>query len=103
MVIIFDNDELELLFQGQKPKGKPKYSNDIINGFIKKVKIMQSVSNAEELRQFVSLHFERLLGDKSHLYSIRVNDQYRIEFRLENEEIKLCELAITEDLSKHYR
>jgi Plasmid maintenance system killer protein len=103
MIIKFDNYDLELLYEGQKPKRKPKYPEEVITSFKKKVKTMENVSNAEELRQFTSLRFERLNGNKKDLYSIRVNDQYRIEFRLDNEIIKLAELATIEDLSKHYR
>ena len=56
------------------------------------------------LMKYGSLHYEHLHGDKEGLSSVRVNDQYRIEFREHLEEGKLvatiCEIT---ELSNHYK
>ena len=54
--------------------------------------------------RFTSLHYEKLVGDKVGRESVRVNDQYRIEFRTE---IKSGERIVTVcnilELSNHYK
>ncbi len=51
-----------------------------------------------------SLHYEVLKGDKAGISSIRVNDQYRIEFTVSYQEaetiIYICNIL---DLSNHYQ
>ena len=37
------------------------------------------------------------------MYSIRVDDGYRLEFKLENDIVELTEIAIIEELSNHYK
>ena len=102
MVVQFNNVYLEQLYIGEMPKGKPKYSSQVIEKFIKRVDSLKNLNNAEELFKLKSLGFERLKGGKKHLYSIRINDQYRIEFELDNEVLKLAEIVTIEGLSKHY-
>ena len=56
------------------------------------------------LAKYNSLHYEKLVGDKAGLSSVRVNDQYRIEFEeivVENEVIAtICNIT---ELSNHYQ
>ena len=56
------------------------------------------------LTQYNSLNYEKLKGDKVGLSSVRVNDQYRIEFK---EQIKDGEFVATIcniiELSNHYK
>jgi plasmid maintenance system killer protein len=58
----------------------------------------------EELKQFQSLNFEALKGDRENEYSIRLNLQYRLIFSLikeENDEI-IIESILIKEISKHY-
>ena len=65
------------------------------------VNILDSVEKTVDLFRYRSLHYEKLIGDKKGLESVRVNDQYRIEFRSsENEGITICNI---EELSNHYK
>lgn len=102
MEVKFNNDYLEALFIGEKPKGKPRFAQPVITKFIERVETLKTIENAEELRNFKSLYFERLKGDKNHLYSIRINNQYRLEFELNNHELRLADIVTIEELSKHY-
>ena len=102
MEVVFNNDYLEALYEDKKLKGKPKYTQPIIEKFIKRIDILKRVKNAEELLIFKSLYLERLKGDKNHLYSIRINEQYRLEFELNNHELKIADIVTIEELSKHY-
>lgn len=62
---------------------------------------MDSVEKAVDLFRYRSLHYEKLIGDKKDLESVRVNNQYRIEFRSsEKDGITICNI---EELSNHYK
>ena len=56
------------------------------------------------LCQYNSLRYEKLKGDKAGLSSVRVNDQYRIEFKEYTEDgetiATICNIV---DLSNHYK
>lgn len=103
MDIIFNYPYLKQLYTGDIIKGTPKYPSQIIDKFIKRVDLIKNVENAEALLLLKSLKFERLIGAKSHLHSIRINDQYRIEFELNNSVLKLADIVTIMDLSKHYK
>ncbi len=103
MELHFNNFRLELLYKGEQPKGKPQYQQQTIEKFIKIVGLMKNAENAEDLLKLKSLNFEKLTGNKKHLHSIRVNDQYRLEFELNNSILKLADVANIEDLSNHYK
>ncbi|HEY6975838.1 MAG TPA: type II toxin-antitoxin system RelE/ParE family toxin [Chitinophagaceae bacterium] len=83
-------------------KGKPIYSKEVIIQFKKTVLKLEQIENTTQLRQLKSLNFEALRGDKKGLYSVRVNKQYRLEFKIETDSITLVEIALIERLSKHY-
>ena len=103
MLVKFNNDYLENLFEGKAVKGKPRYSEQVIKKFIQKVTILKNVENSMALRQFGGLNFEELKGDKKGSYSIRIDLSYRLEFQLQNDVIKLTEIAIIDDLTNHYQ
>jgi toxin HigB-1 len=103
MIVKFENDYLEKLFTGKTLKGKPKYSDGVVTKFKKIILILKNVENSIELSKFRGLNFEALKGNKKGLYSVRVDYAYRLEFKLENDIIQLTEIAIIEELSKHYK
>jgi toxin HigB-1 len=100
MLVQFHNDYLEKLFTGEPTKGKPKYSEIIVIKFKKCVLILKTVENSVELAKFRGLNFEALKGDKNGLYSIRVDDGYRLEFKIEKDVIEIVHI---EELSNHYK
>ncbi len=62
-----------------------------------------SASSKESLFPINSLRFEALSGDKAGLFSVRVNDKYRIEFTLEESADKpLLTICNIVELSNHY-
>lgn len=65
---------------------------------------MISQPNVLSLTQYGSLHYEKLSGDKNGLSSVRVNDQYRIEFTEKTEEGQdIATICNIEELSNHYK
>ena len=103
MVVKFENDYLQNLYEGNQLKGKPKYSDPVIRSFILKVNIMKNVENSNSLTQFKGLNFEELKGNRKGIYSIRIDRSYRLEFRLEKDMISLVEIALIDDLTNHYQ
>ena len=99
----FNNGYLEKLYMGLPVSGKPRYTEEVIDKFRKKVIILVNVQNIVQLRNFKSLNFEALKGDEKGLYSIRVNLECRLEFSIERERILLHEVIYIEDLSNHYK
>ena len=65
---------------------------------------MMEQSNVLDLARYGGLHYEHLHGDKEGLSSVKVNDQYRIEFReiLEGERT-IAEVVNITELSNHYK
>ena len=57
-----------------------------------------------DLARYGGLHYEHLHGDKEGLSSVKVNGQYRIEFReiLEGERT-IAEVVNITELSNHYK
>ena len=110
MEILFEDNALEELYKEGKTKDK-KYKTlqkDIIKRFVKTVDILSAVDKIETLSLFNSLHYEKLIGDKKGLESVRVNDKYRLEFftsieTMEGEDppetITICSIVA---LSNHY-
>lgn len=103
MVVIIEDDYLRDLYVGKAVKGKPRFGQEIIRGFKKRILQMKNAKNSNDLRTNKSLHFEKLSGNLQGKYSVRVNDAYRIVFRLETEGGReRVEIIFVEDLSNHY-
>lgn len=103
MEVYFTNTNLEKLYAGLPVTGKLKYSNQVIEKFKAKVEMLKNVENSNELKNFRSLNFEALKGNKKGLYSIRVDLKYRLEFTIEKNKIKLNEIIFIDNLSNHYK
>ena len=72
--------------------------------YIRVIALMLSQENVLGLMKYGSLHYEHLHGDKEGLSSVRVNDQYRIEFSEQIEDGKtIATIVNIEELSKHYK
>jgi toxin HigB-1 len=99
MLVKFQNDYLEKLFTGEPLKGKPKFSDVVVTKFKKCIIILKNVDSSVELSKFRGLNFETLKGEKKELYSIRVDDGYRLEFKLFKDIIEIIQI---EELSKLY-
>ena len=97
MIVAFDKDYLRELYETGKSDKKHRFQPDIV----KRYKDKDSI---EALYNMKSLHYEVLKGDKAGISSIRVNDQYRIEFTVSEEEtetvVYICNIL---ELSNHYK
>lgn len=105
MEIIFDKDYLsELYYHGKCYDKKHRFQPQIVKRYIRVLDIMSSVDTIEDLYRYNSLNYEVLTGDKKGIESVRVNNQYRIEFSsnvLAGERIiTICNIL---ELSNHYK
>lgn len=103
MVIIFNNDYLERLFEGKTVTGKPRFNPLVIIKFKKTVLILKYADRISELRKFRGLNFERLKGDLKGFYSVSVDKQYRLILGIEKDTLQINDIIVVEDLSNHYR
>ena len=102
MEITFEKDYLrELFYDGEAKDKRHRYQPYIVRKYINVVNILDSVDKPTDLFRYRSLHYEKLVGDKAGLESVRVNDQYRIEFKTSAKgEITICNIT---ELSNHYK
>lgn len=105
MEIKFEKEYLEELYRPGKPSDmKHRFQPPIIAKYRKTIDILESVSEVEDLFRYRSLRYEVLAGDKAGLKSVRINDQYRIEFTTTK---VVSEIVVTVcniiELSNHYK
>lgn len=102
MEITFEKDYLrELFYNGEASDKQHRFQPQIVRKYVRVVNILDSVDKIADLYRYRSLHYEKLLGDKAGLESVRVNDQYWIEFKSsEQGAITICNII---ELSNHYK
>ena len=105
MIVVFEVVYLKELYEDGKTSGKKhRFQPQVVKKFTRIIDLMMELSNVMELARYGGLHYERLHGDKEGLSSVRVNAQYRIEFReiLQGNKTIAEVVSITE-LSNHYK
>jgi proteic killer suppression protein len=110
MVLNFEKDYLREMYEnGKSSDKKHRFQPEIIRAYAKCLYRLEEAIAPEDLYKYQSLHFEALVGDKKGLYSVRVNNQYRVEFSISQIEInqETVETKITIcniiELSNHYK
>ena len=83
---------------------KHRFQPQIVSKYVKVVNLMKQQENVLGLAKYGSLHYEKLHGDKEGISSVRVNDQYRIEFTESMEAGKqIATICNITELSNHYK
>lgn len=105
MIVVFEKEYLlDLYEKGRSKDKKHRFQPDIVRRYKRCIKLMIDVPDILSLAKYKGLNLEKLKGDKSGLFSIRVNDQYRIEFTAEEfqDEVytTICNVI---ELSNHYK
>lgn len=100
MIVTFDKDYLCELYENGKSDKSHRFQPDIIKRYKRGVDYLKSANKIEDLYLLPSLHYEVLKGDKAGISSIRVNNQYRIEFIVTESVITICNVL---ELSNHYK
>ena len=100
MVVTFDKDYLRELYETGKGDKKHRFQPEIIRRYKRGIDYLKSANKVEDLFLLPSLRYEVLKGEKVGISSIRVNDQYRIEFTVVESVITVCNIL---ELSNHYK
>ena len=105
MIVTFEEDYLRELYEdGQASDKKHRFQPQIIKKYTRVVDLMMEEANVMGLTKYGGLHYEHLHGGKEGLSSVKINDQYRIEFReiLEGDKT-IAEMVNLTELSNHYK
>lgn len=104
MIVTFAKDYLRDLYETGKGDKKHRFQPDIVRRYKDRIDTLKNKESIEALYNMKSLHYEVLKGDKAGVSSVSVNDQYRIEFTVSEEEdetiVYICNIL---ELSNHYK
>lgn len=76
MDVLFADPTLALI--ETEEAGKTKLPVPVIKSARRKLTVLRAASDDRSLRNWKSLHYEKLKGDREGQRSIRLNDQYRM-------------------------
>ncbi|OJV35115.1 MAG: addiction module killer protein [Bacteroidia bacterium 43-41] len=105
MIVSFEKEYLRDLYEkGKTTDKKHRFQPDIAKRYRERIKTLESAERIEDLFTINSLNYEVLKGDKAGISSIRVNNQYRIEFTVTDNGaepiVSVCNIL---ELSNHYK
>src|SRR5689334_23225171 len=86
MKVRFADDRLERL--EKDPADNGGYGQAVARAFRKVMNFIRNAVDERDLRTMKSLRFEKLKGDRSHQHSLRLNDQWRLIFEIEEDQPK---------------
>jgi proteic killer suppression protein len=78
----FSNKETEKIWNGIQSKKLPSEIQNVVR---RKLRMINNAQNISDLRIPPANHLEKLSGDLSGLYSIRINNRWPIFFNWEND------------------
>ena len=104
MTVNFNKAYLRDLYITGKYDKKHRFQPQIIKKYIQIIELMLAEDNVLGLIKYKSLNYEHLIGDKYGLSSVKVNNQYRIEFEESTEDGKtIATICNITELSNHYK
>jgi len=81
MIVSFGSKDTEKIWNGERVKSMPL---EIQHVGRRKLRMLNNSQNMVDLRIPPSNHLEKLVGNHHEYYSIRINDQWRIVFKWED-------------------
>lgn len=66
-----------------EPTWNGRFSKSIADAFRSRVQLIDAAADERDLRNWKSLHFEKLKGNRSHQCSVRLNKQWRLILEFE--------------------
>lgn len=82
MKVSFRSRKLETL---ETEAGDAGYPADAVRAFRRRMQFLRSATDERDLRAMKSMRFERLKGARSHQFSLRLNDQWRLILEIEEQ------------------
>ena len=98
MEIEFYDQKLALLLTDRAAETKLPIA--VISSFRRKIGLIRAAPDERTLRNWKSLHYEKLRGDRNGQFSIKINDQWRIVFTV-NTECQPPKMLILEVVDYH--
>jgi proteic killer suppression protein len=86
----FKSDETQKIYQRQRSR---KYPSDIQQIALRKLRMINNSASINDLRVPPANHLEKLSGNRTGQWSIRINDQWRVCFRWEGSDAYDVEIA----------
>lgn len=83
MEVIFEDDRLALIETDQAAQTKLPVA--VIQSARRKLNAIRAATDERTLRNWKSLHYEKLKGNRDDQRSIRLNNQWRLVFRLDEQ------------------
>jgi proteic killer suppression protein len=81
MIVSFGDKTTEDIFHGHQTKAARRITQTLWSRVQAKLDLLNASTTLEDLRVPPSNRLEKLRGDWTGFYSLRVNDQYRVVFR----------------------
>ena len=131
MIVTFEKEYLRELYEKGKCSDRHhRFQPQIVKKYTRTIDLMKKLANVMCLTQYGGLHYEALHGDKERFHtaesrgqacldyaearkrsdeiqgisSVKVNDQYRIEFReILDGDKTIAEVVSITELSNHYK
>src|SRR6266571_694809 len=82
MRVSFRSRKLEALETEASDAGYPA---EAVKAFRKRMQFLRAAADERDLRAMKSLRFEKLKGARSHQFSLRLNDQWRLILEIEEQ------------------
>ena len=98
MDVDFEDDDLALIETDEAVK--LKFPIAVINSVRRKLTVIRAAPDERTLRNWRSLHYEKLSGDRVGQRSIRINKQWRLVFRIDTK-CKPSKVTIIEIIDYH--
>ncbi len=85
MQIEFEDDDLKRLYT-ETDFRIAKFGPEVTKAYRKKMALIANAKDERDLYAMKSLHFEKLAGDRAGQRSIRLNQQWRLILRIEEDQ-----------------
>lgn len=105
MIVTFTQTYLKELYTDGKASDKQhRFQPQIVKKYAKVINILIQEKDVQGLTKYGALHYEHLHGDKEGISSVKVNDQYRIEFTEDYYgDAPIANICNITELSNHYK
>ena len=90
MIVSFGSKETEKIWNGERVK---KFPPEIQQIGRRKLRMLNNSQSIQDLKIPPSNRLEKLSGILNNFYSIRINDQWRIIFKWDNNQAKEIEIS----------
>src|SRR5262245_21570435 len=71
------------------------FGPDVVRAFRKRIQAIRAAVDERDLRQVRGNHFEKLKGERTHQYSMRLNDQWRLILEIKKADPKNIIIVIS--------